>query len=164
MNPSSQKDSSQELDGLFQKALKKVGAKDENSICHYLPGPAGGYIHHFTLRKMRQQSPQAVADMLRKYILDSNTPKEIAPKLRAPRGSRKKKDLLHLNPSAIERLLQLAKTAGDREAIALLTPKRSLSACRKELIASIRAGRIDQDLWNSYSNTATSQEALEVPY
>ena len=153
--------SHQELEGLYQKALQKVGGKGESAICHYLPGPAGGYIHHFTLKKMSKRSPQLVADMLRKHILDPSHPTRIEPKRRAPRGSRKKREFVQLNQSAIERLLVLAKTAGDREAIALLTPKRSFAACRRDLIASVKQGQVSHDLWNAYV-AAASHELAEA--
>jgi hypothetical protein len=158
MTQSSQKESHQEIESYLSKALKKLGVKDENSICHYLPGAKGGYIHHFTLRKMRQQEPQALVQLLKKHILDQAQPTPLTPKTRAPRGSRKRKDVLQLNPTAIERLLHLARVAGDREAIAMLTPKRSISSCKRELITSIRAGRVDHELWNAYLACSAQEE------
>ncbi len=158
MSQASQKESTQEMESHLHKALKKLGVKDENSICHYLPGPKGGYIHHFTMRKMRQQEPHTLVELLKKHILDQTHPKPLTPKARAPRGSRKRKDVLQLNPTAIERLLHLARVAGDREAVAMLTPKRSIAACRRELITSIRAGRVDHELWNAYVACSTQEE------
>lgn len=154
----SSKSADLELDGLLQRALKKIGVRDENNLCHYLPGPKGGYIHHFTLRKLRQQSPGVVAEMLKKHIIDSSSPKQLAPKPRAPRGSRKRKDSIQLNQAAIEKLLSLARIAGDREAIAMLTPRLSVGSCRRKLIASIRAGEVDHDLWNTYAAIAVTEE------
>jgi hypothetical protein len=159
MSPASQKESThQEIDNCLNKALKKLGIEDENLICHYLPSPKGGYIHHFTMRKMRQQAPQVLVELLKKHIIDQAHPRPITPKARAPRGSRKRKDLIQLNPTAIERLLHLARVAGDREAVAMLTPRRSIAACRRELITSIRAGRVDHDLWNAYVACSTQEE------
>ena len=34
-------------------AIKKVGAKRENDICRFIPMTSGGYMHHFTLKKMK---------------------------------------------------------------------------------------------------------------
>lgn len=159
MSLASQKESThQEIENYLSKAIKKLGVKDENMICHYLPGPKGGYIHHFTMRKMRQQSPHALVELLKRHILDQTHPRPITPKARAPRGSRKRKDVIQLNPTAIERLLNLARVAGDREAVAMLTPKRSIAACRRELITSIRSGRVDHDLWNAYVACSTQEE------
>ena len=81
-----------QLDQLIHAAMKKVGAKKENDICHYLPGATGGYIHHFTMRKMKGEDPKQLAEMINKYIIHPNNPQQVPPKSRAARGSRKRRD------------------------------------------------------------------------
>jgi hypothetical protein len=46
-------------------------------------------------------------------------------------------------------MLNMARLAGDKEMIRKLTPKKDLRTIKRELIASIRHGRVEQDLWTS---------------
>jgi len=48
-------------------------------------------MHHFTLRKMKNEGKTALADMIRRYIIEVEKPANVKPKQRAARGSRKKK-------------------------------------------------------------------------
>ena len=143
----------------INKAVRKIGGKGENDICRYLPAANGGYMHHFTLKKMKQEQPQELQDMISKFILRSDTPDVLAPKQRAPRGSRRKKERMQLSKGAIDKLLGLALAANDQEMIDLLSPKKSLAACKKSLIQLVRAGNVDQELWNTY---VQSVQALGV--
>lgn len=145
-----------QLDHLIHAAVKKVGGKKENDICHYLPVATGGYIHHFTMRKMKTESPQQLADMISKYIVNSNNPQEVSPKPRAARGSRKRRDLFTFSKQDLERMLNMARLAGDKDMVRKLTPKKDLKTIKRELISSIRHGRIEPDLWNLYGETVTS--------
>lgn len=85
--------SSRELEDLIGKAIKKIGGKKENDLCRYLPMSSGGYMHHFTLRKMKTQVPEKLSEMIKKFITNSERPTTVAPKQRAARGSRKKKTI-----------------------------------------------------------------------
>jgi hypothetical protein len=161
------KTDSHELENLISKAVKKIGAKKENDICRYLPIGSGGYIHHFTMRKMKGENPDALASMIKKYILDASDPKSVPPKSRAPRGSRKRRDQFLFTKSDIERMLNMARLAGDKEMIRKLTPRKDLKTVRRELLSTVRRGQVDHELWNSYveavtaqSNAAQHQEAL----
>ena len=49
------------IEDIILKAIKKIGAKKENELCKYLPMKTGGYMHHFTLRKMKSKQPQELA-------------------------------------------------------------------------------------------------------
>lgn len=142
-------------------ALKKLGENKELALCHYIPALEGsGYIHHFTLRKLMREEPARLSQMIKEHILTPQSPRTVPPKARAPRGSRKRKDALSLNHNAVERLLYLARNAGDSEAIALLQPQRSLANCKRELIQAIRRNRIDQSLWNCYVETIRAIEGI----
>ena len=142
-----------ELDDIIAKALKKIGGKDENDLCRFLPGNSGGYIHHFTLRKMRNNEPSILTDMIQKYIVQNETPGRLNPKQRAPRGSRKKKDILSFSRGDVERLVQIARQVGDSDMLSKLSPKRSLTRLKKELIKSIKLGVVEQDLWKAYTDS-----------
>lgn len=142
-----------ELDDIIAKALKKIGGADENDLCKFLPGDSGGYIHHFTLRKMKNQQPDVLSDMIKKYIVQNESPGRLNPKQRAPRGSRKKKDVLALSKSDVERLIHIARQVGDTAMISKLSPKRSLTRLKKELIKSIKAGHVDEELWKAYADS-----------
>jgi hypothetical protein len=139
-----------ELEDIIAKAIKKVGGNKENDLCKYLPMDSGGYMHHFTLRKMKTREPQQLGTLIEKFIIKTDRPSSVAPKRRAPRGSRKRRDNLSFSRMQLDRMLQIARLAGDKEVISMLSPKKSLPLVKRELISSIRHGRVEQELWNSY--------------
>ena len=144
---------SRELDDVITNAMKKIGSKNESALCRYLPGEKGGYLHHFTLRKMKHQSPEQLSQMLKTFIINASKPATLPPKQRAARGSRKKKDHVVLAKTDIDVILQLARTTGNKELIRKLMPRRELKQLKKELIASIRHNRIEPELWHLYVET-----------
>ncbi len=139
-----------QLETLIQAAVKKLGAKKENDICRYIPSSAGGYIHHFTMRKMKTEQTEQLVHMINKFIINVDKPVSVKPKQRAARGSRKRRDQFLFSKHDIERMLNMARLAGDKEMIRKLTPKKDLRSIKRELIASIRHGKVEQDLWTSY--------------
>ncbi len=142
-----------QLETLINTAVKKIQGRKENDICRYLPVETGGYIHHFTLRKMKTEAPQALQILISKYILNSEKPTTVKPKQRAARGSRQRRDQVLLSKQDVERMLMIARGAGDKEMIRKLTPKRDFRTLKKELISAIKHGlhgAIEQELWNSY--------------
>ena len=149
-----------QLEALIQAAMKKVNAKKENDICHFLPAGTGGYIHHFTMRKMKTENPQQLVEMLTKFIINPGHPASVTPKQRAARGSRKRRDLFTFSKQDLERMLNMARLAGDKDMIRKLTPKKDLKTIKKELISSVRHGRIEPDLWNLYVETVTTQNSI----
>src|SRR3990167_7091504 len=89
-----QKMGRKEIEEVISRAIKKIGAKKENELCKYLPMKTGGYMHHFTLKKMKYKQPQELSGIIDEFVIQVDRPLVIAPKQRAPRGSRKKKDHL----------------------------------------------------------------------
>lgn len=149
------------LKKLIEQGLKKIQGSKEKDLCKYLPGPSGGYIHHFTFRKLKKSDPQKAVALIKKFIIDSESPKTIEPKPRAPRGLRTRRDLINFSRSDIEKILDLARKVGDRDLLARFSPKRSLATLKKELIRSIKNHSIDQDLWNAYSEAISNQSTLK---
>lgn len=147
--------SGDELKKVIEKAIGKVRGTKENDLCKFLPGDAGGYMHHFTLRKLKKTNPEQLSSLLQEFIIDAPQPKTLNPKQRAPRGSRKKKDLITFNRTDIERVLDLARRAGYSDLVAKFSPKRSVSSLKRELIRSIREGKVNNDLWNAYVESTT---------
>lgn len=145
------------LDSLIERAMKKVGAKKENDVCRYIPGPKGGYIHHFSMRKMKHEDPEQLTNLLNKFILNNEQPHKQPPKQRAPRGSRKKKDHMPLTKQDIDLLLSLARKSGEKDIIRKLTPRKDLRSIKRDLISSIKHGRVEEELWHSYFEVMTSQ-------
>lgn len=141
-------------------AIKKVGAKKENDICRYLPGPKGGYIHHFSMRKMKHEAPEELLQMLNKYILNPSAPSKLPPKPRAPRGSRKRRDHLPLTKQDIDLLLYLARQSGQKDIVRKLTPKKDIRTIKRELIASIKHGQVKEELWQSYIETVATLQQI----
>lgn len=148
-----------QLDQMIQAAVKKIGGIKENDICHYLPGEIAGYIHHFTMQKLKSADPQKLMHMLNEYILQPNQPKPLPPKPRASRGSRRAKDYYTFSKHEVEKVLQMARIMKDHDFINKLTPKKDLKTLKRELIASIRAGRIDEHLWGMYIDTVATQHS-----
>jgi len=150
----------QEIEDVIAKAIKKVGGKKENDLCKFLPMSTGGYMHHFTLRKMKIRQPAELGTIIEKFIINHHKPHAVAPKQRAARGSRKRRDQYTFSRNQLERMLNIARLAGDKEMVAVLSPKKSLATSKRELIASIRHNKIDQELWNSYIEAITSLQTL----
>ena len=139
-----------EVEEIIAKAIRKVGGKKENELCKYIPMTTGGYMHHFTLKKMKNKQPSQLGTLIEKYIIKSDRPKIVPPKARAPRGSRKRKDHFTLSRGQLDRMLNIARLAGDKEMVNMLSPKKSLASCKRELITSIRHGKVEPELWSSY--------------
>jgi hypothetical protein len=139
-----------ELEDVIARAIKKVHARKENDLCRYIPVSTGGYMHHFTLRKMKRRNPDELGSLIEKFIIQAVKPTTLPPKQRAPRGSRKRPDQLTFSRSQLERMLNIARQAGDREMVAMLAPKKSLTTSKRDLIASIRHNRIEPSLWDAY--------------
>ncbi len=154
------KKSTKDIDDVIARAIKKIGARKENELCKYLPMKTGGYMHHFTLKKMKYRQPQELSSIIEKFVIQSDKPIIVAPKQRAPRGSRKRKDHMNFTRMQLERMLNIARLAGDKEIITILSPKRSLAACKRDLIQSIRHNKVEQDLWNNYAESVNTYNQI----
>lgn len=140
----------QELEEKIRKAVQKINGKKENDICRYLPIPTGGYMHHFTMRKMKTEEPKILSDMIDKYINKVEKPVSVTPKQRAARGSRKRREGISFSRHELEKLLHMAKNLGDEDMVSKLSPKKSLAAYRRDLIASVKNNEVDEKLWRNY--------------
>lgn len=150
-----------ELDKLVEKAIKKVHAAKENDLCKYLPGPAGGYIHHFTLKKLRATNPGKFFSLIQEFIIDSDRPITLDPKPRAPRGSRKRKEVMTFTRNDVEKVLELARKFGDKDLLTKFSPRRPLPAIKRDLIRTIRRDEISEDLWHSYIDALSNKDRKE---
>jgi hypothetical protein len=155
--------SMKEIEDIIGKAIKKVGGRKENDLCKYIPMTTGGYMHHFTLRKMRLKQPQELGALIEKFINHADRPHSVPPKQRAPRGSRKRRDQITFTRGQLERMLTIARLAGDKEMVSILSPKKSLATCKRELIASIRHGKVENELWNAYAECVHAHQVLSSP-
>lgn len=146
------------LEELIAAAQKKVGAKDEKDLCRFIPSPQSseGYIHHFTYGKLKAQKPQQVVEMIKRFILNVDSPLTVRPRKRAPRGS-KKKDSYLISKDALGEIIQLAQMSGKDDLVRHLLPKMDRSAAKKELAASIRRGEVNPALWACYAELHTQQ-------
>lgn len=143
----------EETEKLIEKAVKKVHGNKENDLCRYLPGSGGGYMHHFTLKKLKTSYPEQLSGMLKKFIINADQPRSLDPKPRAPRGSKKRRDFINFTKTDIERVLELARQVGDKDLLAKFSPKKPLPSLKRELIRSIRGGVVCVELWNAYVET-----------
>lgn len=153
-----------EIEEVINKAIKKVNGRKENDLCKYIPMNSGGYMHHFTLKKMKNRQPAELSTLIEKFIINSDRPSVVTPKQRAARGSRKRRDQYTFSRMQLERMLNIARLAGDKEMISILAPKKSLATCKRELIASIRHGKVEQELWNAYveASHASQMQAEQI--
>lgn len=154
--------STEDLKKLLDKAIQKARVTKENDLCKYLPGDAGGYMHHFTLKKLKKSAPEQLGSLIQEFIVDAPQLKALNPKPRAPRGSRKKRDLVSFNRLDIERLSDLARKAGLHDLLAKLSPKRSVATLKRELIRSIKANNVSHELWNGYVDAVTILSAKGI--
>ncbi len=152
----------EELESVIQKAINKVGGNKENDICKFLPVESGGYMHHFTLRKMKNEEPKTLQEMIQKFILSPAEPNRVPPKPRAARGSRKRRDTITLSKGDLEEIREFMRRTGNQEILAKLSYRRSLAAVKRELIASIRRERVEYDLWNSYVEAIKVQQGEQA--
>jgi len=149
-----------EIEDVIAKAIKKVNGRKENDLCKYLPMATGGYMHHFTLRKMKNRQPSELGSLIEKFIINTEKPSVVTPKQRAARGSRKRRDQVTFTRNQLERMLNIARLAGDKEMVSILAPKKSLATCKRELISSIRHSRIEPELWNAYVESLNAMQQL----
>jgi len=155
-----QKQKIKDIENVIVRAIKKVGARRENELCKYIPMNCGGYMHHFTLRKMKLKQPQELSSLIERYIINMEKPSIVPPKPRAARGSRKRRDQITFTRLQLDRMLNIARLAGDKEIISILSPKKSLATYKRELIQSIRQGKVDHELWNGYTEAVANQQQL----
>ena len=148
---STTKPTNQETEELIVRALKKIGSMKEKDLCKFLPSGTEGYMHHFTLKKLRTQKPEEFKSLLNEFILNPSSPKIIDPK---PRTRRNKS--LSLNQADLKLILNLAQKTDDQYLLSKLGGKLSLSGIKKELIKSIREGKIEEELWSSYMHAIES--------
>lgn len=148
-----------ELKKIIDEAIQRIGGSKENDVCKYLPVPTGGYMHHFTFRKMKSESPGELSKEIDKHILGKSKDKlkKVAHKPRRPRGSRRKHDVVALTRSELERILQYVRQSGDLEMAKRLSPKLSLTQIKKQLIAAVRREAVDLELWSMYVEAVTGQ-------
>src|SRR3972149_8293381 len=92
-----------ELEDVIARAVKKVNGDKENELCKYIPMNSGGYMHHFTLKKMKNKQPGQLGALIENFIIKSDAPKIVPPKSRAPRGSRKRKDNYSFSRNQLDR-------------------------------------------------------------
>ena len=141
----------QELEDTIRKAVKKINGTKENDICRYLPIPNGGYMHHFTMRKMKTEEPLALSVLIDRYINSVEKPASVAPKPRAARGSRKRRGGINFSRSELEKLIDIANKLGEDDIINKLSPRKSLAAYRRDLIMSVKNNEVDEKLWKDYA-------------
>jgi hypothetical protein len=118
------------------------------------------------MRKMKTEATEQLQSLINQYIINVDKPLNVTPKPRAARGSRKRRDQFLFTKQDIERMLQLARHQGDKELVRKLTPKKDLRTIKRELIASIRHGQVEQELWHFYVeviNNANMAAAAPAP-
>lgn len=158
-----------DLESTIERAKKKVGAKKENELCKYIAAKDGdGYMHHFTFKKLKRKNPEELTQTIEKNINKQQKPPILAPKRRAPRGSRKFKDQFTFTRLQLERMRTIAMKHGDKEKeidkeiIRILTKPKPLAIYKRELISLIKQGKVDNELWNSYAEAVNALDLAKT--
>jgi hypothetical protein len=99
--------------------------------------------------------------LVTKYIINTENPHKQPPKARAPRGSRKRRDHMPLSKQDIDLLLSLARKSGEKDIVRKLTPKKDLRTIKRELISSIKHGRVEEELWLTYAEIMSALAAAQ---
>lgn len=145
------------LEKTIEKALQKIQGTKTKELCRYLPPQGGaGHMHHFTFEKLKKNDPSQLEALLEKFIFQPTHPKKIAPKQRAPRGTRKQKQLI-FNREELSCLIEMADKSGYRDIVAKLRPHGSITKLKKSLIDSIKQNNVDHSLWRQYTELVASK-------
>lgn len=152
------KNAQQSLNAAIESALKKIRAKKEKEMCRYLPGPRGGYIHHFTFKKLKEKDPEKCLSLVEEFILNPPTPRELEPTPRAPRGLNRTNNQIKLPNEMVNRIIQIARESGDNSLLSKILAARPLNQVKRDLIRSIRENRANQELWEAYKEAVLANQ------
>lgn len=136
-------------DTLISEALKKIQGKSEKDLCKFIPSETEGYMHHFTLKKLKNNQPETFRSLIETFIMSPSSPQPIDPK----RRQRKNKSL-SINSLDLRLILKLAHKTGDKYLLNKIGSKLSYTTLKRELISSIKENRVDGELWQSYTHAA----------
>lgn len=140
----------QNLNEAIDKALRKIQSNNEKTICRYIPGPRGGYIHHFTFKKLKETEPEKCLLLIEQCILNVTQPRQLQPTTRAPRGVNRGNNPIKLPNDMVNRIIQMARETGDNSLLAKLLAVRPLNQIKRDLIRSIRNHKVNRELWEAY--------------
>ena len=143
------------LEECIAKAISKVNARKESELCHYLPDQEGR-IHHWAFARLKKTSPQELQTLIETHILDKE-PVRIRPKMQTSSLGKKVPEI-KFKQSQLSRLLEILKKEGEEELIAIVSPHLSMKQIQMHLIESIRAKKIDQELWETYMRLVTEEK------
>jgi hypothetical protein len=113
------------LENLIQKAIVKINGENEKSLCHFIPVKSGGYMHHFTLKKMKQKSPEILYDLIQTHIIQTASPKEIEAKPPNQIPTYRKNRLFIITEIEMDRIVTLARQTQDIELLEILQIKQA---------------------------------------
>lgn len=148
-----------DIDDIILMAIEKVQALKENDICRYIPSDEkDGYIHHFTMQKMRKERPAKLAALIHEHIMTPDNPKEVPPRQRAARGSKKNAGFL-FTKSDISRIVGVLQDAGEHDLIHKLVPKDPKTV-KKQLIQAIKNDEVQQPLWDAFCQQVTEKSGV----
>lgn len=152
------KTTQQNLKQAIEEALQKIQANKEKELCRYLPGPRGGYIHHFTFKKLKEKDPDKCLSMIKEFILNITSPRELDPTPRSPRGLNRNNNQIKLPNEMVGRIIQIAREAGDNSLLSKLLSARPLNQIKRDLIRCIRDNKVNQELWEAYKEAVMANE------
>lgn len=108
------------------------------------------------MRKMKTEAPEQLQQLISKYIVNADKPVTVPPKATRYLDPEAAIQLL-FSKQDLELMLSMARAAGNKEIIRKLTPRKDLRSV-KELISSIRHGKVEQELWHCYVEAIGTQQ------
>ena len=148
---------SQTIETTITEALERTGVNKEYTLCRYLPSNDEGPMHHQTMRKMKKNNPEKLKELLRAFIINASSVKQLDSKPRIYRKSGKN-HAFNFDESTLKKIVQMAEEKGDEELLKQLRPKRSFTAVKKEFMRTVREDKIDEGLWENYKESLLAQK------
>ncbi len=144
------------LEKSIKKALARTNSKNELDLRKYIPSQAddkSGYLHHFSLNKMKKTNPEQLNKLIEEFILTPPSPKPIAG------GKRNQKSRFPRSESSmLIKLINIALKSGDQDAVRYLIEKCSIKEIRHAFIRTLMERKIDEQLWEAYKASVRSSQ------
>lgn len=137
------------LASVIDEAKQKLNIEKDILLCRYLPSKDGGHMHHFTFAKFSKEQPEQLIELIRTHILEGN-PTRIPGKQRK-KSAKAQKDAIQFTRDELSRLKDYLRKHNDTELMRKIKAHSDdFNQTCKALLASIRAKRLQPELWDAY--------------
>lgn len=157
--------SKKELDLLIEKAFQKLNIREISTLCYFLPAEKEKNgkierIHHLTFRKISKENPHKLYLLIKKYVIEKDSPKPFPKRTRSPRKMKNSSTVIldrEVAREIADFLQNSSKEGGEQENVvsgllSKLTPPKTLVDYKRELIEMIKKEEADEEIWRRYAN------------